>query len=229
MGGICKKSGIFISKAHLPLLKKREPWDLQNNNSQINDDLDFFKYQVIKHTIILRSPTLRGFGFFCWKTHIAGWSDRKKKQQNPCQNHIKGLDLKVKNMIPSEVAEPHPKDSTSLPISAYWFIATQDKLIGRCMKVCAVQTTVRRAFFCSPKENCSNKLAEQLWKRQLKVHREQSAAQCTFQLMSPHSSSWSSWDSGGFKFCCMLMLKIKWQHDLFFSFERADFHFSYII
>lgn len=116
MKAICKKSGIFISKAHLPPLKKRKPWGLQNNNIQINDDLDFLKNRVIKHTIILRSPTLRGF---FWKTNISGWSDRKKRQQKPCQNHIKGLDLKVKNMIPSEVAEPHPKDSTSLPISAY--------------------------------------------------------------------------------------------------------------
>lgn len=112
MKGICKKFGIFISVS----FEKRELWGLQNNNIQINDDLDFLKDQVIKHTIILRSPTLRGF---FWKTNIAGWSDRKKKQQKPCQNHIKGLDLKVKNMIPSEVAEPHPKDSTSLPVSAY--------------------------------------------------------------------------------------------------------------
>lgn len=154
-------------------------------------------------------------GFF-WKTNIAGWSDRKKRQQKSCQKVIKGLDLKVKNMIPSEGAEPHPKDSTSLPISAYWFIATQDKWIGRCMKVCAVQTTVRRAFFFSSQRELFQQVNRTIMKKAAESSLWAVSNPVHFSVDEPTFFLLILLRLWGFKACWMLMFKTKWQQDLFF-------------
>lgn len=60
---------------------------------------------------------------------------------------MKGLTVKITNMILSQAVQPHSKDSTSITIHAYWFITTQDKWICRRIKVHREQKTARRAFF----------------------------------------------------------------------------------
>lgn len=68
----------FVLRAHLPLLTKQEKLEVcRTSISNLRITWIFFlKNQLIKHIVILRSLTLRGF---FWKTSIIGWPDRKKK------------------------------------------------------------------------------------------------------------------------------------------------------